>query len=80
MKTRDDACDVIWIIKTIRGVMFKFKEMKYHCLYMIESISALGWIYQERQENTAVFYDHLVLMVDNFEHCSGTIGGEDELI
>ena len=23
-KTKDDACDVIWLLKTIRGIMFKF--------------------------------------------------------
>ena len=55
IKKKDNACDVIWILKTIRGVMFKFEGMKDHYVSMIEARSALDRLYQDRQENTAVF-------------------------
>ena len=77
-KRKDDARDVIWLLNTIRGVMFKFRG-KNHYLSMNNSRSALNWLYQDLKEKTAVFYDCFVSMVDDFENYSGTIGGEDEL-
>ena len=54
--------------------------MKDPYLSMIKARSALNQLYQELQENTAVFHNRFVSMVDAFEHYGGTIGGEDGLI
>ena len=35
-KTRYDTCDVIWLLNTIRGIVFRFGGMKDNYLSMIE--------------------------------------------
>ena len=79
-KTSDNTCNVMWLLKTIRGIMFKFEGIKDNYLSMIKTRSALDRLYQDRQENTLVLYYRFVLMVDAFENYGGTIGGEDGLI
>ena len=73
-KTRDNLCNIIWLIKTIRGDMFKFKGMKYNYLSMIESRSAIDRLYQDCQEKKVVSYNRFVSMMDSLKHCGGTIG------
>ena len=74
-KTKYVSCNVIWLLKTIRGVMFKFKGMNDHYLSIIKAKSALNRLYQDCQEKRAVFYNRFVSVVDAFENYGGTMGG-----
>ena len=49
-KTIDDIFDIIWLLKTIRDVMFKLESMKDHYLSMIDARLSPDHLYQDRQE------------------------------
>jgi hypothetical protein len=74
------ACECIWLLRQIKGVMYKFEGQRDIFLAMGEARSTLERCKQQPHETNAVYFDQFKSLVDAFEHYGGTIGGDKGLI
>ena len=78
MKSR--ACKCVWLLRQIKGVMYKFEGQQEIFLAMGKARSTLERCKQQTHETNAIYFDQFKSLVDVFEHYGGTIGGNKGLI
>ena len=67
-KLMNQECDVVWLLKEIQSVIFKFDDHNEMCLAMDNAIESLGTCKQEEGESVSNFLQQFQLHIDEFEH------------
>jgi hypothetical protein len=79
-ETNSRACECVWLLRQIKGAMYKFEGQRDIFLAMGEARSALDRCKQQPHETNAIYFDQFKSLVNAFEHYIGTIGGDKGLI
>ena len=72
----NQECDIVWLLKEIQSVMFKFDDHSEVFLAMENARESLGTCKQEEGESVSNFLQQF----QSFEHYGSTIGGDKGLV
>ena len=78
--TKDNECDCVWLLKTVRSITFQFEGHKNFFLANMEARTSIERCHQNPQETTADFFERFTSIVSAFEHYGGTIGNDEGII
>jgi hypothetical protein len=79
-ETKSQACECVWLLRQIKGIMYRFEGQRDIFLVMGEAQSTLDRCKQQPHETNVINFDQFKPLVDAFEHYGGTIGGDKGLI
>ncbi len=77
---KNQECDILWLLKEIQSVMFKFDDHSEPFLAMDNARDSLSGCKQEEGESVSNFLQQFQSHMDAFEHYGGTIGGDKGLM
>ena len=77
---RDRECNCVWLLRSIRAIMYKFEGQRDICLELLDAYSALEYCRQQPREATTAYHDIFKTIVDAYEHYGGRIGTEPGIL
>ena len=79
-ESADRICDCIWLLTTIKGILFKFEGQKEIFHANIEARHHLDCLKQKEGKSTNSFLEQFQATIEAFEHYGGSIGTDKGLV
>ena len=77
---RNLACDCIWLLKSVRAIMYRFDDTSFLVVSLANARHALDTFQQGQRQSNNAYYEEFKACVDAFEHHGGTLGRDHGLV
>ena len=65
---RNRECNCVWMLRSIRAIMYKFEGKRDICLELLDVYSALENCRQQPREATTTYHDNFQNIIDTYKH------------